>query len=91
MPTDAAIKALSLPKGVTDQIVWLDKGFGVRLRRRGESTSKTFVFQYKFGEKQRRVSIGEWPTMKLRAAHDRWEDLRGQLKGAKIGRAELSR
>ncbi|HEV2630583.1 MAG TPA: integrase arm-type DNA-binding domain-containing protein, partial [Pseudolabrys sp.] len=86
MRTDADVKALRLEPGKTDQIFWADRGFGVRLRQRGEGTSATFVFQYKIGQKSRRVIIGEWPGMRFKAAQDRAEGLRGQLADAKLGR-----
>jgi len=86
LQTEADVKALRLEPGKTDQIFWADRGFGVRLRQRGEGTSTTFVFQYKIGQKSRRVIIGEWPAMRFKAAQDRAEGLRGQLADAKLGR-----
>jgi integrase len=50
-------RALQLPAGKKDHIVWDDDipGFGLRLRAGG---SRNWVFQYALGEKQRRLSLG---------------------------------
>src|SRR5262249_62407409 len=55
--TTTTIRALTLPQGKKDHIVWDDlvPGFGVRLREGG---SAGFVFQYAIGRKQRRMSLG---------------------------------
>jgi integrase len=49
--------ALELPSGKSEVIIFDDDlpGFGVRLRAGG---SRTWIFQFKLGEKQRRVTIG---------------------------------
>jgi integrase len=51
------VRAIQLPKGKTDHLVWDTEipGFGVRLRAGG---SRNWVFQYALGEKQRRLSLG---------------------------------
>jgi integrase len=50
-------RALQLPAGKQDHIVWDDDipGFGLRLRAGG---SRNWVFQYALGDKQRRLSLG---------------------------------
>jgi integrase len=50
-------RALQLPAGKQDHIVWDDEipGFGLRLRAGG---SRSWVFQYALGDKQRRLSLG---------------------------------
>jgi integrase len=55
--TAAKIRSLALPAGRTEAIFWDDDigGFGVRLREGG---SRNFVFQYKLGDKQRRMALG---------------------------------
>jgi integrase len=55
--TAAEVRALRLKDGATEAIVFDGDvpGFGIRLRASG---AKTFVFQYKLGAKQRRVSLG---------------------------------
>jgi integrase len=49
--------ALELPAGKAERIEWDDDlpGFGIRLREGG---SRNWVFQYKLGKKQRRMSLG---------------------------------
>jgi integrase len=51
------VKALRLPAGRTDHVVWDDElpGFGLRLRATG---ARTFVVQYDIGGKSRKVSLG---------------------------------
>jgi integrase len=55
--TANAVRAASLPAGKTEAIFFDDDvpGFGLRLRAQG---SRTFVFQYKCGTKQRRMALG---------------------------------
>jgi integrase len=55
--TTKGIRGLKLPAGKTDQLFWDDDipGLGLRLRAGG---SRTWVFQYTVGEKQRRLSLG---------------------------------
>jgi integrase len=51
------VRALQLPQGKSDHLVWDDDipGLGVRLRAGG---SRGWVFQYALGNKQRRLSLG---------------------------------
>jgi len=51
------VRALQLPEGKSDHLVWDDEipGLGLRLRADG---SRVFVFQYALGAKQRRLSLG---------------------------------
>jgi len=51
------VRALQLPEGKSDHLVWDDDipGFGLRLRAGG---SRSWVFQYALGDKQRRLSLG---------------------------------
>jgi integrase len=55
--TAKGIRALQLPAGKADHLVWDDDipGFGLRLRAGG---SRGWVFQYALGDKQRRLSLG---------------------------------
>jgi integrase len=52
------IGGLKLTPGKAEEIVFDSElpGFGIRLREAG---SRTFVFQYKLGDKQRRMSLGK--------------------------------
>jgi integrase len=52
-----AVRTAELPAGKSE-VIFFDEvvpGFGLRLRERG---SRTFVFQYKLGAKQRRMALG---------------------------------
>lgn len=51
-----------LQAGATEQFYWDDKlsGFGVRVSPKG---LKSFIFQYRLGGKQRRISIGRFGPM----------------------------
>jgi integrase len=55
--TATTVRSLVLPAGKTDHVEWDDdvSGFGVRIREGG---SRSFVFQYKLGTKNRRMSLG---------------------------------
>jgi integrase len=55
--TAKGIRALELPDGKSDHLFWDDDipGFGLRLRAGG---SRSWVFQYALGDKQRRLSLG---------------------------------
>jgi integrase len=55
--TVGRISGLRLPPGKTDHIAFDEAvpGFGIRLREGG---SRSFVFQYKVGDRQRRMNLG---------------------------------
>jgi integrase len=55
--TAKGIRGLQLPEGKMDHLFWDDDipGFGLRLRAGG---SRSWVFQYALGDKQRRLSLG---------------------------------
>jgi integrase len=55
--TSKGIRGAELPAGKTDQLFWDDDipGFGLRLRAGG---SRSWVFQFALGDKQRRLSLG---------------------------------
>jgi len=52
-----AVRTARLPAGKSEAILFDDDvpGFGLRLRQQG---SRTFIFQYKLGTKQRRMALG---------------------------------
>jgi integrase len=66
--TQAAIEALTLPKGVNDLVVWDPSlpNFGVRLR----PTSKSWRIQYRYNGRQRSESLGDVRQIKLNDARD---------------------
>jgi integrase len=55
--TSKGIPGLKLPAGKADHLFWDDEipGFGLRVRAGG---SRSWVFQYALGDKQRRLSLG---------------------------------
>ncbi|MFZ3352260.1 MAG: integrase arm-type DNA-binding domain-containing protein [Xanthobacteraceae bacterium] len=61
--TQKAIAALAVPKSKREAIFFDDDiaGFGLRLRAGG---SRSWVYQYKLGTKQRRVTLGAFPAVK---------------------------
>jgi integrase len=72
--TAAGVRALALKGGATEAIVFDGEvpGFGVRLRSGG---SKTFVFQYVLGSKQRRLTLGPVSALDLAKARATAKDL----------------
>ena len=67
--TAQSVATLKLELGETDRI-WFDDavpGFGLRLR---ESGSRAWIFQYKIGQKQRRLVIGQVSALKPARARE---------------------
>jgi integrase len=67
--TQKTIASLKLPVGKSEAIIFDDDlpGFGLRLRAGG---SRTFVFQYKLGTKQRRMALGKATALTPDKARD---------------------
>ncbi len=76
--TAKAIASLALPAGKADQIIFDDDlgGFGLRLR----ATSKNWIFQYKLGNKQRRLTFGSFPAMGLEQARKAASELHARVR-----------
>jgi integrase len=77
--TQKAVVALALPKGTSEKI-WFDDdlaGFGIRMRQGG---SKGFVFQYKQGTKQRRMSVGTFPALTVEKARQAASGLHAEVR-----------
>jgi integrase len=77
--TAAEIRKLGLRGDSAEAIVFDDDvpGFGVRLRAGG---SKTFVFQYKLGAKQRRLTLGPVAALDLGKARDTAKDMYAKVR-----------
>jgi integrase len=75
----ADIRKLSLKEGSAEAIFFDSDvpGFGIRLRAGG---SKTFVFQYKLGSKQRRLTLGPVTALDLAKAREAAKDLYAQVR-----------
>ena len=87
--TKPSISGLKLPAGKAEGLFWDDDlpGFGIRLRAGG---SRTWVFQYKLGTKQRRVTIGRADAIDLDKARKAAVEIHAKVKlggdpqGAKV-------
>jgi integrase len=77
--TAKATAGLRLPPGKTDHIEWDDDvpGFGIRLREGG---SRGFVFQYKIGERQRRIALGSAAAIDISKARETAKDLYARVR-----------
>jgi integrase len=68
---NAVVGRLKLPDDATEEKFWDHGhddcviGFGLRVR---ESGVRTWIFQYKYGEKHERMKIGTWPSLSLEKA-----------------------
>ena len=80
--TTATIRSLALPAGLADKTYFDDDlaGFGVRVRAGG---SRTYVVQYKFGTKHRRMPLGAVSAIELGKARSTAKDL---LAAVRLGR-----
>src|SRR5262249_49837842 len=77
--TAKTIRALHLCAGKRDQIEFDDDvpGFGLRLREGG---SRTWIFQYKVGTKQRRLVLGKGTELTAGKARDIARDLHAKVR-----------
>lgn len=72
--TDAVAKALKLPDGKTELLVFDDavKGFGLRLRAGGK---RVWVCQFRIGVRQRRVTLGNIEALNAAEARKRAREM----------------
>jgi integrase len=72
--TTQSVKILAVPAGKSEGIFFDDDvpGFGVRVRDGG---SRTYVFQYKLGAKQRRIAMGPVTALDIGKARNKAKDL----------------
>jgi integrase len=77
--TAKAVAALKLPAGKIDTVAFDDRvpGFGIRLREGG---SRTWIFQYALGAKQRRVTIGQVSAIPPEKARQLATDLYAKVR-----------
>ena len=70
---------IRLPKGKTDHIEFDDDvtGFGLRLREGG---SRTWIYQYRIGSKQRRMVLGSAKSVPLSLARENASKLEARVK-----------
>lgn len=77
--THEAVSRLQLPQGKTD-VIFFDSdipGLGIRIQR---GKSRHWVFQYKTGAKQRRLSLGKFPALGTAAARKTAAELYAKVK-----------
>lgn len=77
--TVKAIASLGLSDGRQEAIFFDDDigGFGLRLRQAG---SKNWIFQYKLGSKQRRLTFGTYPAIGLEQARRTAAELQARVR-----------
>jgi integrase len=77
--TVKSVKAVQLPKGKTEAIVFDDDvpGFGLRIREGG---SRTLILQYKIGEKHRRMALGSVAAVNFADTRKEAERLYARVK-----------
>jgi integrase len=77
--TAKATTTLALPPGKKDCIAWDDDvpGFGIRLREGG---ARNWVYQYKLGKQQRRITFGSVTAMGIADARKQAEQFHAQVK-----------
>ena len=80
--TAATVRSISLPAGKSEAIHFNSAlgGFGVRLRGNGAKVSKTWVYQYKIGDQQRRVTLGPVAALDAGRARDTAKDLAARVR-----------
>ena len=77
--TQKTIAALALPAGKTETIVFDEDlpGFGVRLRAGG---TRSWIFQYKIGNQNRRITLGSLAALTPARARDTAGDLHAAVR-----------
>jgi integrase len=77
--TKATVAALTPPRRKSELLVFDPDlpGFGVRLRAGG---SKTWIFQYKLGNKHRRITLGRVSALEPAAAREQASKLHAQVR-----------
>jgi integrase len=77
--TAAAVRSADIPPGKSEAIFFDDDvpGFGLRVREGG---SRSFVFQYKLGTKQRRMALGTATALNFGATRKTAETLYARVK-----------
>jgi integrase len=77
--TAAIVRSAGIPPGKSEAIFFDDDvpGFGLRIREAG---SRSFVFQYKLGTKQRRMALGTATALNFAATRKTAEQLYARVK-----------
>jgi integrase len=72
--TAASVARLKPP--ASGQLDIYDKGYPGLFLRLSYGGTRTFSMAYRFGDKQRRVTLGVWPAMQLAEARETWRVIR---------------
>jgi len=77
--TAKSIATIELPAGKSDHIVWDDDvpGFGLRMRAGG---NRSYVFQFKLGDQQRRMALGTVTAIDIGRAREIAKDLYAKVR-----------
>jgi integrase len=77
--TQKTIAALTVPKGKSEAIFFDDEvpGFGLRLR--AKVGASRWIFQYRFGPQQRRVTLGHFPALTVAKARENASHLHARV------------
>ena|SRR5262252_2651583 len=73
------ISALELPPGSKDAVFWDDDiaGFGIRIRKGG---SRTWIYRYRRGSKQRSMRLGSAKSVPLTVARENASKLEAEVR-----------
>jgi integrase len=82
--TSATIARLKIPAGKTEHIEFDDAlpGFGLRLRQSG---ARSWIVQYKIGQKHRRLTLGTPSMLNAEQARNGWQDESGKWHDGAAG------
>ena len=88
--TQKTIAALALPEGKTETIVFDEDlpGFGLRIRAGG---TRSWIFQYKIGNQNRRITLGTLAALTPARARETAGDLHARFGWAAIRPAKRSK
>jgi integrase len=77
--TQATVATLKLPKGKAETITFDNDlpGFGLRLRKSG---ARSWIYQYKIGAQNRRITIGNATALTVTVARDSAEKLHAKVR-----------
>lgn len=77
--TEKSARKVELPEGVSDRVFFDDdcRGFGVRVR---EGNQRVWVYQYRFGTKQRRMTLGAVNSVPLVLARKNAGQLEAKIR-----------